>query len=216
MRKISNNQNNKKGVTTRTIDINDIYDEMKAAISKRVYYQKQQEILAKKVKRSGVSMSKQIDDVMVNIGKCTHKINCLISKLCKYRKTHKAMKLAYDYLGNEIDRINNIIVKQNELIFDVKSGKSAVINSFGVMSTDISSLIKYISNKEKQLKKLEAWKNYVSNYVDLDVRKIVDKRISYYNKMYNIKTKMKVPMGNNNTSFDHRSYYNMMYNIKTN
>lgn len=159
-----NNNRNYNGFTTRTININGIYSDMKETLSKRAYFQQQQDNLWATIKRYHVDRSRQMDEIDEHIGKYTHEMNKLIGELCKYKKTHKAMNLAYDYLDKEIIRIQRIIDSQNKLIYDVRMGRRGLINSNGVSHRDPSGLINYVAQKEIQMAKLKNWKSYVARY----------------------------------------------------
>lgn len=161
---MKNNNRNYKGFTTRTININEIYSDMKETLANRVYYQSKQDDLWKTIKRYHVNKSREMDEIDDHIGNCTHKMNQLIGELCKYKKTHKAMNLAYDYLEKEIDRIQRIIDSKNRIIHDVRMGRMGLISSSGVSHTDPSNLINYVAKKNGQLMKLINWRDYVLKY----------------------------------------------------
>ena len=164
MKNINKKQNYKKGITTRTIDINGIYNNMKSVLSKRAYYQQQQKELWVVIKRYGSDKSREMDVIDEHIGKCSYDMNKLIGELCQYKKTHKAMNLAYDYLDREINRIKKIISSKNELIYEVRIGYTNLISSRGVTHSDPTNLINYVAKKEGQLRRLENWRNVVSKY----------------------------------------------------
>ena len=98
------------------------------------------------------------------IGVETHKINGYISSLCKYKKTHSAMKLANDYLSNEISRMTKIIRSNEETIRLVRCGRSTLISDTGIQTTDPRKLQEYVNKKKSQLNKLKTWKVHVSKY----------------------------------------------------
>ena len=99
-------------VIAKKIDVESIYKQMQQVLAQRKALQEKQDELWKVIKRNHCNRSSQMDSITNGIGKCTHKLNGLISNLCQYRKTHKAMGLANRYLQGEIGRINKIIQHQ--------------------------------------------------------------------------------------------------------
>ena len=154
----------KQTMTTKTIDINSIYHNMREAISRRNSLQSKQDELWRVIKRTHTNHSSEMSKLSKQIGVETHKINGYISSLCKYKKTHSAMKLANDYLSNEISRIEKIIKSKKEAIRLVRCGRSTLIRDTGTKTTDTSGLQEYVNKKESQLNKLKTWKEHVSKY----------------------------------------------------
>ena len=79
------------------------------------------------------------------IGYYTHTINGLISELCKYNKTHKAMNIAYNYIVKEIKRAEGIISKNETTIYKAKHGLTTLICDDGTTTNDYRSLVKYVN-----------------------------------------------------------------------
>lgn len=75
------------------------------------------------------------------------------------------MKLANDYLSNEIRRINKIINYQNDLVSQVKRGYTNLISSKGYTHSDTKNLENYVILKQNQVAKLKKWKEHVSRYL---------------------------------------------------
>lgn len=159
-----NNNNYKKGMTTQRINIGAIYTRLQQAIANRNHYQAEMNRLKYYIGHYKVNKSAEIDRLTQKLGSCTHEINLLISQLCQYKKTHRAMNLAYDYLSREIDRNIMICQKNVELIKDVKSGRRSLVYSTGVVTYDYKPLLKYVEKKMEQLKKQRKWLEYVKRY----------------------------------------------------
>ena len=154
----------KQTMTTKTIDINSIYHNMREAISRRNSLQSKQDELWRVIKRTHTNRSSEMSKLSKQIGVETHKINGYISSLCKYKKTHSAMKLANDYLSNEISRMTKIIRSNEETIRLVRCGRSTLISDTGIQTTDPRKLQEYVNKKKSQLNKLKTWKEHVSKY----------------------------------------------------
>ncbi len=163
------NKTNRKpfnaGVVGKRIDIESIYRQMQHELAKRKDLQEKQDALWKIIKRNHCNRSAQMDDISRGIGKCTHRLNELISDLCQYKKNHKAMNLAYRYLTGEIERINKIIQHQTNTIYEVDRGYSTLVNDSGYTHTDTSNLRRYVNLKREQVAKLQKWKEVVSRYI---------------------------------------------------
>ena len=161
-RKKTQNQNGMRG---KRIDINSIYLQMKASIVERAVLQKEMDILWDRIKRYNCDRSTQMKEITEKIGKCTHKLNQLINELCQYRKTHRAMNLAHDYIVKEITRINKIVNSKKQLIAGVNRGSACLISSNGVTHTNTLSLENYVKQKTAQIASLEKWKRSVERYM---------------------------------------------------
>ena len=155
----------KQTMTTKTIDINSIYHNMREAISRRNSLQSKQDELWRVIKRTHTNHSSEMKRIVEKIGAETHRINCYISSLCKYKKTHSAMKLANDYLSNEISRMTKIIRSNEETIRLFRCGRATLISATGKQTTDPRTLLEYIDKKKAQLNKMKGWKNHVSRYM---------------------------------------------------
>ena len=155
----------KKAMTTKTININSIYYGMKEAIERRIRLQKKQDELWRTIKRTNSNHSAEMGNITKKIGEETHQINGYISSLCQYKKTHSAMKLANDYLSNEIRRINKIIDSNSNLVSRVKRGYTNLISSKGYTHSDTKNLENYVILKQNQVAKLKKWKEHVSRYL---------------------------------------------------
>ena len=155
----------KLGVRVKKIDIGAIYLQMKSVLAERAKLQKEQDELWSFIKRHKCNRSSQMAKITKSIGNSTHKLNKLINELCQYKKTHKAMNLAHDYIVSEINRINKIINYQVKLIRNVNAGYTSLIDSKGETSTDARSLESYVKMKREQVGKLEKWKRSVERYM---------------------------------------------------
>ena len=160
-----NMKNNYRVFITTAIDINSIYNSLKNAISERIEAQKRQEQLWSIIKRTRTNHEKEMDRIDQQIGNATHKVNKVISQLCQYKKTHKAMNLAYEYLKKEMERISKIIDSKTRLANDVERGRATYITSAGRTITDTTEQRKYIKKKTEQYYKLQNWLKYVSRYL---------------------------------------------------
>lgn len=151
-------------VIAKKIDVESIYKQMQQVLAQRKALQEKQDELWKVIKRNHCNRSSQMDSITNGIGKCTHKLNGLISNLCQYRKTHKAMGLANRYLQGEIGRINKIIQHQQNAVNKVERGWSVLVRDTGVTHTDTSQLRRYIKLKQEQVAKLQKWQQVVQRY----------------------------------------------------
>ena len=152
------------GVIERRIDVESIYNQMRQTIATRNELQKRHDELWKVIKKYDCDKSRLMDQIDNKIGACTHKLNGLIGNLCQYRKTHKAMTLAYRYLGGEIERINKIIHSKIKTINEVERGRCCLISSKGVTHTDTTALRNYVKTKQEQVARLQKWKQVVQKY----------------------------------------------------
>ena len=166
MKNINKNQINKQGITTTTINLDSIYKDMNNLYQKRTQLQMKQKNIWKEVSKRKNDKSNQIANINKEIGTCTYKINSLINNLLQYKKTHKAMNLAYKYLNGEINRIENIIKSKKKTIKNVECGKEIAITPTGKMTTNTSELRSYVKQKEITRDKLMKCKIHVEKYLD--------------------------------------------------
>lgn len=138
---------------------------MRATISQRAKAQERQRELWGIIKRTESNRSKEMEAITKQIGDATHKLNYLITQLCQYKRTHKAMNLAYQYIKKEIDRIDGIIRGKERAIYLVSIGQKCWITDEGVSHTDSTNMRKYVELKRNQRNKLQNWLNYVSRYL---------------------------------------------------
>lgn len=151
-------------VGIQPINIDALYNSLRANISNRNQLQERMRNLWSVIKKTHGDHSSEMKSITERIGNTTHKINELISRLCQYKKTHKAMNLAFNFLKTEIERINNIVRRKERDVRDVESGRARWINSTGKAHTNSSNMREYINKKVKQRDKLQNWLNYVSRY----------------------------------------------------
>jgi hypothetical protein len=152
------------GNTWQRIDVDAIYSKMRDAISRRVEYQRQQDAVWARIERTHCNGTRELDEIDRKIGAETHKINCLISELCQYRKTHRAMNLAYTYICKEIERARRTAESNANTVRRVNAGRSVLISSTGTKHTNTTHLAKYVQQKYAQVARLEKWKQYVARY----------------------------------------------------
>ena len=157
-------KNYRTNLTSNKIDINSIYNKMQNQLRIRANLQVKYDNLWDVIKRNHCDRHYEMQDLNSKIGKCTNELNKLIGQLCKYKKTHKAMNLAYSYIESEMERINRIIQHQNRVIYDVNHGYRTLINSYGHEHTNTSDLRNYVNYKMQQYNKLNNWKQYVARY----------------------------------------------------
>ena len=155
---------NKGGYTAKSIDVDAIYRKLKASLNHRAQLQEEYDKLWATVKRTRSDKTRELKRVDSAIGKETHQLNQLLSQLCQYRKTHRAMNLAYDSIGHEITRIQRIIDKWQKLIRDVEAGRRSLIDSQGRVVTETATSRRYVAQKQQQLSKLRSWQNHVARY----------------------------------------------------
>ena len=155
----------KTGMNVMKIDIESIYHQMQSVITERERLQEEHDNLWIVIKRYHCDRSSQMNKITKKIGNCTYKLNKLISELCQFKKTHKAMNLAHSYLGREITRNLRIIESTKRLVSGVNAGRSCLISSSGVTDTDTYSLENYIKHKKEQVQRLEKWKRAVEKYM---------------------------------------------------
>ena len=158
------NKGNFGGFTAKTIDIDAIYTKLKETLSRRARLQNEYDRIWSVVERTHSDRTGELDKVDTAIGRETHQLNQLLSQLCQYRKTHRAMNLAYDSIGREITRIQRIIDKWQSTIYEVDYGNGTLLNSRGVTHTDTTNLKRYVAKKQQQLSKLRSWQNHVARY----------------------------------------------------
>lgn len=166
MKKIKKNNMNRNFTNNHImrIDIDSIYRKLRVAIENRMEYQRRQDELWNKIRRTHGDYSVQMDKIAKKIGQETHNINLQIAELCKYRKTHKAMNMADSYLSSEISRISKIVSSTERKISDVNRGYYGLISSRGVSHTNTYALEQYVAMKRDQMAKLKKWKQHVSQY----------------------------------------------------
>ena len=158
------NQRNGGAVTTKRIDVNALYVQLKSVLAKRANLQEAYDREWEIVKSRKLDRHAQLDKIDSAIGAQTHKVNLLINDLCQYRKTHKAMNLAYSYVSREITRIERIVSHWQNVIREVNQGRSYLINSHGVSHTDTTHLENYVAKKRQQLSKLRGWLSFLARY----------------------------------------------------
>ncbi len=162
----NNSRHNRSSRAPKRIDIESVYRELKSTIAKREELQKEYKRLWGEVKRTKSNRyASQIEGVGSQIGATTHRINQLIGELCQYKRTHKAMNLAYNYLVKEIQRLRNIINHRESCCERVERGESTFIDQCGRTHKDTNDARMDIARRKEQLKKLERWLEYVSRYL---------------------------------------------------
>lgn len=107
-----------------------------------------------------------MNKISEEIGENTHEINIILNELTKYKKTHKAMNIAYNYLLKEIERTKLIIDKWKKAVKDVEEGRSIFIKATGENDTNTEPSKKYIQKKSVQLINLQNWLNHVQKYIE--------------------------------------------------
>ena len=165
-------QNNKKtnggnrngACVSRTINVDAIYAKLKTALANRASLQALHDEEWRIIKSRHVDRNAQLEKIDNAIGGQTHRVNLLLSELTQYRKTHRAMNLAYDYVSREITRLERIVSSKQTLVRDVDCGRTGLINSHGVSHTNTTNLKNYIAKKRQQLSKLKGWKVHLSHY----------------------------------------------------
>ena len=155
---------NQGGYTAKRIDVDSIYRKLKASLNRRAQLQTEYDKLWDTIKRTRSDRTAELKRVDTAIGKETHTLNQLLSQLCQYRKTHRAMNLAYDSIGREITRIQRIIDKWQRVIYNVDYRGGSLLNSRGETHTNTSRLKRYVAQKQQQLSKLRSWQSHVARY----------------------------------------------------
>jgi hypothetical protein len=148
------------------IPIGNLYDSLRDAIDTRIKWQEKQKelwVIIKKTQHNYKAEMKVIDDY---IKQSTYQIDTIIGELCKHKSKHGAMKLAYDYLGNEINRLDKIIASRNELRDDVRRGTKHYITDSGETKYDYHLDDEYIKSRLIRKQKLQKWREYVHHYLD--------------------------------------------------
>ena len=153
-----------KNFKTQTINIDSIYSQLQSHMAKRSNNQNRQDNLWKEIKKTNSNRKSEMERIDRNIGKETHEINMIISSLCQYKKTHKAMNLASKLLDGEIRRTKAIISKWKGIVREVEEGMCELINSTGVTHSNTTNAKKYIVQKQQRLAKLVEWKQHVDRY----------------------------------------------------
>ena len=165
MENYKNRKQSRSGVIAKKIDVDSIYNQMIRALDERRRLQEEQKALWRVIKSNHCNKSSQMNAIDAKIGYSTHKLNKLISELCNYKKTHRAMNLAHDYITKELNRINKIINSKIELVRDVNAGRACLISSTGRTHTSTISQENYIRIKREQARKLENWKKAIERYM---------------------------------------------------
>lgn len=158
--------NLRTGITTKTVNLDTIYNNMNSLYQKRTQLQERQKNLWKEIGKTKCNKSTQMNKINNEIGTCTYKINNLINELLQFKKTHKAMNLAYKYLNGEITRTDKIIESKKKSIKNIECGKEIAITSTGKMTTNTKELRTYVKQKEETRNKLMKCKNHVEKYLD--------------------------------------------------
>ena len=153
-----------KNYYVKAKDIDTIYEELKQCIDNRSKAQETQRNLSNQTRNSYKNNSIKIRELGKKIGSYTNQINKLISELCKYNKSHKAMNLATSYLDKEIKRTQGIISKNTKLLREVSSHKSALVDSTGKVTYNCGPLKEQIASKKKALANLQKRYSYVSKH----------------------------------------------------
>ena len=153
------------GLGCKVIDIESTYKKMKETLQKRYDLQRRYHELWSVIKRNHCNRNSEMERLSDGIGETTHRLNGLISELCHYKKTHKAMNLAYQFINQEIDRATKIIGSNEGKIRDTEAGRCSLITAEGIVTTDTRSLRQYVNGKRAQVQKLQAWKNHVKKYM---------------------------------------------------
>lgn len=156
---------NRKVVVSKKIDIESLYTRLRNGINKRLEWQERQDDLWVYIKKTNNNRIKKMKKINFEIGKSTHEINKILNELTKYKKTHNAMNMAYNYLENEISRINKIINKWKKTVNDVEAGRKLLISADGTEDTDTRTSKNYIKKKEKQLSNYKKWREHVKSYL---------------------------------------------------
>jgi hypothetical protein len=159
-----NQHQNAHGYQSRSIDIESLYNQLSRAISDRALYEQRQTNLWNLISVARTDHSNEMANINKLIGISTHRANEVISQLCHYNKTHRAMNLADSYLQKEIARIQKIINKWNYTISEVESGRRYLISSYGQQHTNTEGSRDYVKKKEEQLQHLRQWQIYVHNH----------------------------------------------------
>lgn len=162
--KKTNGGNYNGACMSKTINVDAIYAKLKTALANRAALQAAYDREWEIVKRRRIDRTEELDRIDHAIGKQTHVVNQLLSELTQYRKTHRAMNLAYDYVSREITRIERIVAHWQNTIREVDAGRSFLINSRGVSHTNTTNLKNYVAKKRQQLSKLNGWKSHLSRY----------------------------------------------------
>ena len=160
---MKNTNKNQKSVK---ININEIYNKMHYQLKERAFWQQKQKDLWALISSTNENHHKEMIQIDKKIGQTTHELNKLINELCQYKKTDKAMNLAYSYILSEMQRIKKIIKSNNITISLVEDGQSSLIDSRGYYSVNTSSLRTYVKQKKECYNKLNQWKIHVEKYLN--------------------------------------------------
>lgn len=148
------------------IPIDTLYNRLRSAIETRVSWQDKQKELWVVIKRNNVNRSSEMNRIDKYIGDSTYEIDKLLGELTKHRQRHNAMKLAYNYLTNEMERVSKIYYNRKEAMQKVDRGQSRWIHSDGSISyTNDKSTYNYIEKLENRWSRLNEWRKHVENYI---------------------------------------------------
>lgn len=162
--KKTNSGNRNGACVSKPINVDAIYAKLKTALANRASLQAEYDREWEIIKRRRIDRTEELDRIDRAIGRQTHAVNQLLSELTQYRKTHRAMNLAYDYVSREINRIERIVAHWQNTIREVDAGRSSLISSRGVSHTNTTGLKNYVAKKRQQLAKLKGWKDHLSHY----------------------------------------------------
>ena len=160
---MKNTNKNQKSVK---ININEIYNKMHYQLKERAFWQQKQKDLWALISSTNENHHKEMIQIDKKIGQTTHELNKLINELCQYKKTDKAMNLAYSYILSEMERIKKIIKSKNKLISDVENGITGLIDDTGYCHVNTSGLRTYVKQKKECYNKLNQWKIHVEKYLN--------------------------------------------------
>ncbi len=155
-----------KPTTPQLIPIGSLYESLKDAINSRILWQEKQKELWVIIKRTHQNYRAEYKVIDDHIKQSTYQIDVIIGELCKHKTIHNAMKLAYDFLGSEINRLDKIIESRSELRESVRKGNSHYITDRGETVTDYHFDDEYIRSRHTRKQKLVKWQNYVKLYLD--------------------------------------------------
>lgn len=138
----------KKIQTNRRLNISALRSEFKTCLAKRASLQRIHDSLWNQIKQ-GYNRKQQLDNTDAQIGKQTHTINYIISKLIKSGQMNNVdCSMARNYLQSEIARNQRIVDYWIKSINKVERGRAGLISSSGVHHTNTSSLRQYVTQKK--------------------------------------------------------------------
>ena len=169
MKYTNNNGNrgrrNTNGYNVQTLELDKIAKELSQIISERNSKLQEQKRMWDIVKAYHTSRRGEIDRIMRRISELTHRANQLVSHLCGYKRSHRAMNIAYSYIEREEVRVGRIINDWRRRVGRVERGEARLVNSRGETSYNTSEPRNYNQQKERQLDKLRRWKQHVAHYL---------------------------------------------------